>query len=235
MKKNSIMPACVYYGGVPMTFVSALIESYRALHNLLPLQAESSAMINRARTKNGKAFLKSDAEWILLLDTDMWWTPDAIIRLMKTAKEKKAKVVAGVAFMEQKDRIIPNAYAFIPDGSGGKTLAPYAVLPTFGAPFTVDATGGSCLLVHREVYQSVMEMQMAKADTAYYWQEDEYMPIKKEMQGEDITFSKRITEAGYDIWYEPRALFSHLSKDKLLDVREYLAFLERSKIRHADV
>jgi len=234
MKKNTILPMCVYYGGVPMTFVTALIESYRALHNLLPLQAESNAMINMARTKNGKAFLMSDAEWALILDTDMWWTPDAIIRLMKTAKEKKAKVVAGVAFMEQKDRIIPNAYAFIPDGTGGKLLAPYAILPTFSEAFKVDATGGSCLLVHRDVYRDVMEDSVERGDTAYYWQEDEYMPIKKEMQGEDITFCKRVTDAGYDIWYEPRALFSHLSKETLLDVREYLAFLERSKIRHVD-
>jgi len=233
-KKNTIMPATVYYGGVPMTFVQALLTSYRALHNLLPLQAESSAMVNLARTKNGKAFLKSDAEWILLLDTDMWWEPQAIIQLMKTAKEKKAKAVAGLAFMEQKGRVIPNAYAFIPDGGGGKQLAPYAVLPSMTEPFKVDGTGGSCFLVHRDVYRDVMQASVDSANTAYYWQEDIYMPIKKEMQGEDITFCKRVTLAGYDIWYEPRALFSHLSKDRLLDVREYLAFLDRSKIEHAN-
>ncbi len=233
MKKNSIMPATVYYGGVPITFLHALIHSYKAMHNLLPLQAESSGMINLARTKNGKAFLMSDAEWILLLDTDMWWEPYSIIRLMKTAKEKKVKAVAGLAFMEQKDRIIPNAYAFIPDGSGGKYLAPYAVLPSLTEPFKVDATGGSCFLVHRDVYEDIMKREVERGETAYYWQEDAYMPIKKEMQGEDITFCKRITEAGYDIWYEPRALFSHLSKNKLVDVREYLAFLDVSKIEHA--
>jgi GT2 family glycosyltransferase len=232
MKKGSILPATVYYGGVPMTFVQALIASYRALHNLLPLQAESSAMINLARTKNGKAFLKSNAEWILLLDTDMWWEPNAIIRMVKTAKERKVKVVAGLAFMEQKNRIIPNAYKFIPDGEGGKVLAPFAVLPSLIEPFEVDATGGSCLLVHRDVYQDVMEASVARENTAYWWQEDVYMPIKKEMQGEDITFCKRITEAGYTILYEPRSLFSHLSKDTLLDVREYVEFLERSNIEY---
>ncbi len=231
MKKNTIMPATVYYGGVPMTFLQSLISSYKALTNLLPLQAETSGMINLARTRNGKAFLMSQAEWILLLDTDMWWEPGAIIQLMRTAKERKAKIIAGLAFMEQKERIIPNAYAFIPSGEGQKELAPYAVLPSMTEAFTVDATGGSCLLVHRDVYRDVMEL--TAGTTAYFWQEDIYMPVKNEMQGEDITFCKRATVAGYDIWYEPRAHFSHLSKETLLDVKEYVAFLDRSKIRHA--
>ncbi len=78
-------------------------------------------------------------------------------------------------------------------------------------------------------------MVAKRGDTAYYWQEDEYMPIKGEMQGEDITFCKRITEAGYDILYEPRALFSHLSKDNLLDVREYLDFLKVHNIEHGSL
>ncbi len=229
------MPATVYYGGVPMTFVQSLISSYKAMRNLLPLQAESSAMINLARTKNGTAFLKSQAEWIFLVDTDMWWEPSSLIRLMKTAKETQIKAVAGLSFMEQKDRIVPNAYAFIPDGGDGKVLAPYAVLPTLDEPFRVDATGGSCFLVHRDVYQDVKDMVAKRGDTAYYWQEDEYMPIKGEMQGEDITFCKRITEAGYDILYEPRALFSHLSKDTLLDVREYLDFLKVHNIEHGNL
>ncbi len=234
VKKGSIMPACVYYKGVPMTFVDSLINSYKALGNLLPLQSQSSAMINAARTTNGKEFLKSDAEWLLLLDTDMWWEPNCIIRMLKTAKEKKAKIVAGLAFMEIKGRIIPNAYRYIPHGEG-RIIVPFAVLPSLGEAFPVDATGGSCLLVHRDVYQDVMEASIANDNTAYYWQEDVYMPHAKEMQGEDITFSKRATAAGYEIWYEPRALFSHLSKDTLLDVREYVDFLERSGIEYGNL
>ena len=224
MKKGSILPATIYYKGVPMLFVQALIASYKAMNNLMPLQAETSAILNQARTKNGLAFLESEAEWIFLVDTDMWWEPSALIRLMKTARETKAKAVAGLAFMEQKGRVIPNAYAFIPDGSGGKVLAPYAVLPTMDKPFTVDATGGSCFLVHRDVYVAVKGMMKGK--TKFYWQEDVYLPIADDMQGEDITFSKRIIEAGFDILYEPRAMFSHLSKETLLDVREYLKFIE---------
>ncbi len=225
------MPACVYYKGVPMTFVDSLINSYKALHNLIPLQSTSSAMINMARTDNGKAFLKSQAEWILLLDTDMWWEPQSIIRMMKTAKEKNVKMVAGLAFMELKGRVVPNAYKFIPH-NGGKIMAPFAVLPSLHEAFPVDATGGSCVLVHRDIYRAVLEQSIENDNTAYYWQEDVYMPVAKKMQGEDITFCKRVTAAGFEIWYEPRALFSHLSKDTLLDVREYIEFLDRSGIEY---
>ena len=224
MKKESILPATIYYKGVPMLFVQALITSYKAMNNLMLLQAETSAILNQARTKNGIAFLESEAEWIFLVDTDMWWEPSAIIRLVKTAREFKVKAVAGLAFMEQKGRVIPNAYAFIPDGSDGKVLAPYAKLPTLHSPFTVDATGGSCFLIHRDVDVAVKGMMEGK--TKFYWQEDVYLPDADDMQGEDITFSKRIIEAGFDILYEPRALFSHLSKETLLDVKEYLAFIK---------
>lgn len=231
IKKGSILPMCVYYKGVPMTFVDSLINSYKALNNLMPLQSESSAMINRARTINGKEFLKSRAEWALLVDTDMWWEPNAIIRMVKTAKEKDAKMVAGLAFMEQAGRIVPNAYRRIP--VDGKTiLAPFAVLPALNQAFPVDATGGSCLLVHRDVYQDVFEASVERGDTAHYWQEDVFEG-GTEMTGEDLIFCKRAKALGYEIWYEPRSLFSHLSKDTLLDVREYVEFLERSNLEYA--
>lgn len=231
LKKGSILPVNVNPGYLPRTFVESLALSYKALPHLLPIIANTSAIPNRARTQNGEAFLASDAEWVLLLDSDMMWEPDAIIRLTKTARQTKAKAISGLTFMEQKNRVIPHAYATIPNNQGGKILAPYAVLPTLTEPFQVDAVGGACFLVHRDVYQAVYEM--TKGTTRYYWQEDVYNPKSNDQQGEDITFSKRIYAAGFNILYEPRAVFLHTSKETLLGPKEYLDFLERLNIEHA--
>jgi hypothetical protein len=157
------------------------------------------------------------------LDSDMTWEPLSIIQLMKTAKAKQAKVVSGITFMEQRGRVIPHAYEMIPDNAGGKKLAPYARLPSYQEPFKVTAVGGACLLVHRDVYRDVMEM--TAGTTKHYWQQDVYIETADDMQGEDLTFSKRIGAAGYDIWYDPRAPFPHLRKSSLLSVQEHFEFL----------
>lgn len=230
MKKNRVLPMNVNPGFLPRTFVKCLADSYKAIPHLMSIQEESSAIPNRARTKNGEMFLASDAEWALLLDSDMTWEPVCIIQLLQTAKEKRAKVVSGLTFMEQKGRVVPHAYAYIPDNQGGTALAPYAVLPSMTEPFIVDAVGGACLLVHRDVYASVKEL--TKKTTAHYWQEDVYSAKNREMKGEDLVFSERITAAGYDIWYEPRAPFPHLRKPDLLGVGDYVAFLDRAGIEH---
>lgn len=195
---------------------------------MMEIQEESSAIPNLARTKNGEAFLASKAEWALLIDSDMTWEPVSIIQLLKTAREKNAKVVSGITFMEQKDRIVPHAYADIPDGRGGVVIAPYAVLPSINEPFTVEAVGGACLLVHREVYEKVREM--TKGVTRYYWQEIMYSPKNHEMKGEDIVFSERIRAAGYEIWYDPTAPFPHLRKPELVTVQLYVDWLDSKGI-----
>lgn len=229
MKKGSVMPLNVNPGFLPRLFVLSLARSYRALPHMLELQAESSALINYARTLNVKRFLESEAEYALTIDSDMAWEPDAIIRLLKTAKEKQAKVVSGLTFMNQKGRIVPHAYAYVPHG-GGTVLAPYAVLPSMHEPFVVEAAGGACLLVHREVYETVQKMM--KGTTAYWWYEEIYSPKSDAMKGEDLVFSERIRAAGYQIFYEPRAIFLHQKKADLMGFKEYVSFLDRLGIPH---
>lgn len=235
MRRGTVMPANVNPGFLPRPFVLCLAQSYKALPHLLPITAETSPLINLARTNNGKAFLESEAEWILLIDSDMTWEPDAIIRMLKTAKETKAKAVSGLTFMEQKGRVIPHAYALIPNKAKADdfVLAPYAVLPSLTEPFTVEAVGGACFLVHRDVYEDVR--RLTQGTTAYFWQEEQYSPKNDAMKGEDLVFCERIKACGYDIVYEPRAYFPHLSKGKFTGLQEYVNFLDVAGIEHGFV
>jgi GT2 family glycosyltransferase len=220
------MPAVVYHRAVPMMFVQSLIESYKAMPHLMPLQASSNALPNRARTMNGRAFLESEAEWIFLIDDDMAWVPASLIQLVQTAKEKKATAVSGFTFMEPRDgRVVPHAYDLVPTGSGGYTQMPFVMLPSMTEPFKVKAVGGACFLVHRQVYEDVLALAQGK--TGYPWQEEVYNPAMDAQLGEDLVFSHRIRQAGHDIWYEPRAVFLHTRKPSFLGLKEYSESLER--------
>jgi len=203
MKKNSILPATVYHGGVPMLFVQSLIESYKAMSNLLPLQAESSATPNLARTKNGYAFLKSQAEWIFLIDTDMVWEPQALISLTKTAKKTGGKIVSGTTLIERGGKVFPHHT---------DNTEPHGIIRIKDAVRTVVSVGGACLLAHRDVYRDMLEQYPGPLP----WQADAVEDGK--FYSEDITFCQRAKQLGYDIWLDPNATFGHLRKPSLLGI-----------------
>jgi GT2 family glycosyltransferase len=221
MKKNSVLPMFICPGEMPMYFAKSLEMQYRANNNVLPFQGTVDARLNNARTHNGEMFLASEAEWALLVDTDMVWDPQALPRLLRTAKELKVKAVSGLAFMKRtvqgQTRIIPPAYVNTEQG-----LMPFAVLPSLEKPFQVSAVGGACFLVHRDVYQALSDN--CPTHTNYPWQ-DEEIALDGGMRGEDLTFCNRITNNGFEIWYEPRAVFGHV-KTHIVGVPEYLEFVE---------
>ena len=227
MMRDSVVPMVVYHRAVPMYFVQSLIDCYREIRRFMPLIANSSALPNRARTMNGKEFLYSEAEWCLLVDDDMMWTPDSVKRLLKTAKETEAKAVSGLTFIEKEikgeHRVFPHAYQIVPIGDDRYAQMPMAAIPMDRA-FQVHAVGGACFLVHRDVYRAVYGM--AKGLTGYPWQEDVYQPKLGEQMGEDLVFCQRIRKAGFDIWYEPRAPFLHMRKPSFVGLEDYVNSLE---------
>jgi len=224
MKKNSILPAFVYPPtGIPYPFAKCLEQSRAADNRILPMMGKTSARMNHARTENGIEFLASQAEWIFLVDTDHIWEPMAITNLLRTALKLKVKAVSGLTFMVKNDgRIIPHAYMNNEEG-----LEPFVQLPTMEEPFRVDAVGGACFLVHRDVYQT---LAAAAPEGTFPWQDEQLATDPNSpsgglsMRGEDLTFCSRINQAGYEIWYEPRVEFPHM-KMKVFGVREYSSFL----------
>jgi len=219
VKKGTVLPLNVNPGFMPRYFSECISESNHELSWLLPLHTESSSLLNLARTQNGRYFLDSGAEYALLLDSDMVWEPKDIVRLRKTAREKNAKIVSGLYFGQQLGRIFPVAYGLTDRG-----LLPFAMLPSLDQPFKVDGVGGGALLVHRDVYEAVADMQ--RGQTAYLWQEEMYAPATDSQVSEDLVFCLRAKEAGFDIWLEPRAIFNHLKKPDILGLEDYAAFVE---------
>lgn len=222
-KYKGIMPAFIHPpSGVPQTFMRSMHNSYRAGVFQHDWTAGVGSRPNAARTQNGNNFLASSAEYIMLLDTDMVWEPDAIIKLKQTADERNAGGAAGWAVM-LKQGIWPNAYEWNPDAPGYVQMG--RRIPPFSVPTKVDAVGGSCFLVHRDVYVDVEEA--VRGTTANPWQDDVYVPEMEYQMGEDICFSHRIrTFTDHEIWYVPDAIFTHI-KATPYGPREYERYQQR--------
>jgi GT2 family glycosyltransferase len=227
--KGRVTPIFVHPGYVPVDFMKALDLSAHANHNQTTFFAASDARINNARTANAENFLNlSDSEWAWYLDTDSIFAPDVLPRLLETAKEKRAKVVGGLVFIYKKStgEIYPNCFWEVEDRKPGSARYKHgAMFPA--EPFEIDATGGACLLVHREVLEAVGERYK---DHPYPWQDERIDPNTGGMEGEDLVFCQKIKECGYSIWYDPQAMVGHL-KEYVIGANDYSAFLEKNKDR----
>ena len=217
-KYKGIMPAFIHPPqGVSQIFMTAMHNSYRAGVFQHDYVAELGSRPNMGRTRNGLHFLQSDAEWIFLVDTDMAWEPEAIITLKQFAEKHDKKMISGWALI-LKNGVWPNAYRH--DGIG---YVPWGEIEPFSLPLKVDAVGGSCVLIHRDIYEKVAER--TQDYTQWLWQDDEYVAELGYQMGEDITFCDRVRRyTGEEIWYHPNAIFTHI-KPTPYGPKEYLRFI----------
>jgi hypothetical protein len=231
MKKyKGIMPAFVYPpAGVPQLFMHAMHNSYKSGAFKHDWTAGVGSRPNKARTQNGHNFLASEAEWIFLVDTDMVWEPKDIITLRQYAEQHNIKAISGFTVMMRKG-IWPHAMRY-----DGTSYVPYGEIEPFSAPLKVDAVGGACFLVHRNVYEEIAEH--TRGTTENLWQDDVYIPEMEYQMGEDVVFSDRINRfTDYEIWYHPDAIFQHV-KPTPYGPKEYLRFMEglRQRIANGDI
>lgn len=162
-----------------------------------------------ARNKTVQTFLNERSDpWLLWVDTDMGFAPDAITTLAGIAHEEIMPVVGGLAFM---------SLNLTPDGMGGWQIQPRPTLFDWDAAndgfkiredwarnqiVKVDATGSAFLLVHRSVFQQVQE-QFGPS-----W----YSPVsgRHGTFGEDLGFCLRVTRCGIPIHVATNVRTSHL-------------------------
>lgn len=81
-------------------------------------------------------------------------------------------------------------------------------------PFTVDHVGGTTLLIRREVMEAV----------GFPWFRAEWQRVSAEKvelckEGEDVFFSRRIRECGYEIWVNPEVQCHHYKTVDLLTMQ----------------
>lgn len=156
----------------------------------------------------------SDADWLMFIDSDMGFEPDAVEKLLKVADPAERPVVGGLCFGLRKEES---------DGLSGWRSVPFPTIydwrtadgaprPGFMArygysPETVTqcaATGAAFLLIHRSALEAI------RAELGDVWFERAKMYPDDEPMGEDISFCSRLGLLGIPLFVHTGVRTSHL-------------------------
>lgn len=156
----------------------------------------------RTATNRNKALDAITVEdYVLMIDSDMEWKPNAIELMLETAKANPDAVITGLATLG-KPPFRPNIYMW-PDREDKK---PTHIEHWPDEPFEIDAFGTVCLLIPKKIIEALDKHPFDHIPDYYPWGEC----IEDKELRHDLAFSKRVKEAGFKIICDPRVQLGHL-------------------------
>lgn len=148
-----------------------------------------------------------DAEWLLMLDSDMTFYPDLVERMLAVADPKEVPILGGLCFAPGGDERgpYPTIYREIETKGNYVHVGPVEDYPR-NALVKVGATGAACLLIHRQVLAAMKRPwpkgfgtnQNGDPNPHPWFSEGLVGPGGKQL-GEDIAFCRRATLLGIPV------------------------------------
>jgi GT2 family glycosyltransferase len=180
------------------------------------LTVESGPNLSRSRNELAARFLVERREpWLLMVDTDMVFAPDALDRLLEAADQRARPILGGLCFSRGQDGPLSTMYEIVPHEDGAGTFARLQQWPE-DTPHRVSATGAAFLLVHRYVFERLAKHgwgQPAKRDRVWPWFRESAMGTR--VMGEDLTFCLRAAAAGYPTHVHTGVQIGHMKSAML--------------------
>lgn len=178
---------------VPALFAKSLATMQRVDECLVAFQMGS--LVYTSRNELAKLALKSEADYVLWLDSDMVFDSDLMIRMFDRMRELDADMLTGLYFR----RVQPYTPVLFDEleikPSGRCNWTHFETIPD--EPFKVGGCGFGTVLMSTDVLMSV-QMQNNSL----------FAPIGG--VGEDLSFCWRARQAGYDIWCDPKIVCGHV-------------------------
>ena len=134
------------------------------------VQVGNVGLTTRSRNVVVKTFLEStDADWLLLIDSDERLSIDAWHKLIDAAHDKDRPIVSGlvfVAFFDGDDglRPVPTIYRMDPE-KGLEAIDAYPI----NELIEIDATGTGCLLIHRSILLDMQKQATPNQGKDWAW------------------------------------------------------------------
>ena len=184
------------------------------------VQVGNIGLTTRSRNVVVKTFLEeTDADWLLLIDSDERLSIDAWHKLIDAAHDKDRPIVSGLvfaAFFDNEDglRPVPTIYRMDPE-KGLEAIDAYPI----DELIEVDAVGTGCLLIHRSVLLDMQKQATPNQGKDWAWFVEG--AIDGTYFGEDLLFSKRLKSMGYKIFAHTGAILPH-HKQFWLDDRHHI-------------
>lgn len=172
------------------------------------VHAEPSGVnVSAGRNALVRWFLAGDCDWLLMLDADMVFRPDLPDALLANANatpgERFAPIVGALCFGVDDGVLFPTVYDFTARDGGGIQAVRYHDFPR-DSMFQVGATGAAALLVHRTVFEAILERGFNPV--LPWFQETD---IDGERYGEDVTFCLRAGLCGLPVFIDTGVAVGH--------------------------
>jgi len=181
-----------------------------------------SMELSHARNTATSAFLSSDADWLLWIDSDIGFEPDALEKLLAVADPETAPVVGALCFIEGEyshdfmgglhSSLAPTLYdwAWVEPKTG--LPGAYKMVTrsgwTPGEVTRVGATGCGMLLTHRSVYEKIAGWLQENGAPPHIWFERIPGP-DGEKCGEDISFCIRVHQIDLPVYVHTGVTTTH--------------------------
>lgn len=164
-----------------------------------------------ARNEMAAAFVQGDDEWLLCIDADMGFQPDALYKLLQAAHPTERPIVGGLCFVARQVE---------PDGYQGYRVRPLPTLMDFrecddglrrfwsvplypvNSLVQVAATGMAFILIHRSVFERIAE----KVGPTWF---DRAPGTDGKLLGEDVSFCMRAQTVGVPVFVHTGVRTTH--------------------------
>lgn len=171
--------------------------------------------IAKARNEAVEDFLATGTPWLLFVDTDMGWEPDALEQLLDVADPAERPIVGALCFgFSPTDESageangmhrfpFPTIYDLVDDPDKGFGFrVRYGYRPQ--SLQRVFATGAAFLLLHRDALTKI-----AEASGPVWFTRQRNPKGDRQLWGEDVSFCARANGAGVPVYVDTRVRTSH--------------------------
>lgn len=157
---------------------------------------------------------KMDGDWVLFLDSDMTWQPDAIKRIVETRDRFDLDILGGLCFQRGE----PHQPTLYVNGSHGG----YTFMEKWpeDAAIEVDATGMAFCIIHKRVFDKILrhhtgegfpelDERMRMSPPPFFTWDGEF--------GEDFRFCRDAKAAGCRIFVDTSIKIGHVGQQVITE------------------
>lgn len=157
--------------------------------------------IASGRDEMCRKFLTTDADWLLMVDWDVTFTPEAVYALLDAADPTNRPIIAGcyVTFFGSDAQLRPCWMV----SKDGEDYVPPTTLDV-GEIIECSMVGMGFTLIHRKVLET---LGLLYREDPWHWFGHDI--INNSRVGEDLTFCSRARKAGFTVWGHGGVLLGH--------------------------
>lgn len=176
----------------------------------------SGGLIPRQRNEAAALFLTTNAQWLMMVDSDQRISIEAFDLLVDAVHDELRPAVSGLVFAAYPGDLyptpVPTIYRTAEDGLN----APITDYPT-DSLIEVDGAGGGFFIVHRRVLEAIRD---SAPDDARDWSWFRSGPLHNRWLSEDHFFWRQVRHHGFPIHAHTGAILPH-RKSYWLDDRHH--------------